>query len=127
MPKSTLQLVPFDGAGNLHSHTYAELGVDDIKVTRNGGSDQWTRRASTYWRPAAPFVAKMKLDRLERGRSAATFIWKEHCTPVEYPMFGQWLVDCIQKGVLANGFLTGRWGYAKRGANYSIEFLGDLN
>jgi hypothetical protein len=122
--KSTLTLVPFDGHGNLESWVGEDIGTDRPVQSRYGGKpDAWDLDDATYWRPATPFHATLRLDRLERGRSAATFIWKDDATGAEYPMFGQWLCNAIQKGDLIKGVVTGRWGYAKRGANYSIELL----
>jgi hypothetical protein len=31
--------------------------------------------------------------------------------------------DTIKQAALDKGSLTGTWGYAKRGANYSVAFL----
>lgn len=123
--KSTLTLVPIDGLGSLKSYVYESVGEDRPLVPRNQGSpaDAWDYRAATYWKPATPFHATLRLDRLERGRSAATFIWKDDATGAEYPMFGQWLCNAIKKGDLSKGVIAGRWGYAKRGSNYSVELL----
>jgi hypothetical protein len=118
-----LSVVPFDGLGNLKSWTGAEVGIDEPVSCRRGDTpDRWDQERATIWRPATPFVTKLRLSSLERGRSAARFIWKD-ALGHEFPMFGQWLVDAIQKGTLEAGWLTGEWGFAKRGANYSVELL----
>lgn len=122
--KSKITTVPFDGLGNLHSWTHAEPGIDSPARPRPGHAlDKWDQQRATYWKPAAPFKTTLTLDRLERGRSAARFIWKDSVGR-EFPMFGQWLCDAIKKADLYKGNLNGTWGFAKRGANYSIEFLG---
>jgi hypothetical protein len=126
MSKPTnIKIVPFDGRGSLLAWTGAELGVDDPVQIRGNYKTMPDRRdleRATYWRPAAPFQATLILDRLERGRSAARFIWKD-AAGHEFPMFGQWLCDTIKQAALDKGSLTGTWGYAKRGANYSVAFL----
>lgn len=121
--KSKITTVPFDGLGNLQSWTHMEAGHDLPATCRPGKTiDKWDQERATYWRPATPFHATLTLDRLERGRSAARFIWKD-LAGHEFPMFGQWLCNAIKLGVLSNGQLAGTWGFAKRGANYSIQYL----
>lgn len=72
------------------------------------------------WRPNEPFKATLTLNRLERGRSAARF-WFRDEEGTEYPMFGQGIVDMLKAGVLDHGVITGTWIAVKRGANYGIE------
>lgn len=122
--KSKITTVPFDGHGSLHSWTHMEAGHDLPATSRPGKPIyKWDLERAVYWHTAIPFKETLTLDRLERGRSAARFIWKDPAGH-EFPMFGQWLCDAIKKADLYKGSLNGTWGFAKRGANYSIEFLG---
>lgn len=73
------------------------------------------------WRPNIPFTATLKLDSLERGRSAARFWFEDLDTGTQYPFFGQGLTEMLSKVTLVNGVVTGRWIAVKRGANYGIE------
>jgi len=72
------------------------------------------------WRPNEPFEATLRLDRLERGRSAARF-WFVDEEGTEYPFFGQGLTEMLGKVTLDHGVVTGTWIAVKRGANYGIE------
>jgi hypothetical protein len=78
------------------------------------------------WRPNEPFLATLKLERLERGRSAARF-WFSDPEGTEYPFFGQGLTEMLQKVTLDHGVVTGVWIAVKRGANYGIELYEDEN
>lgn len=73
------------------------------------------------WLPNEPFTATLKLDRLERGRSAARFWFIDQRYGVHYPFFGQGLVDMLSQVTLVNGVVTGTWIAVKRGANYGVE------
>lgn len=80
---------------------------------------------SLEWLPNDPFRARLKLDRLERGRSAARFWFIDQETGTHYPFFGQGLVDMLSQVTLVNGEVTGTWIAVKRGANYGIELYAD--
>ncbi len=72
------------------------------------------------WEPNEPFTAVLTIDRLERGRSAARF-WFRDEAGVEYPFFGQGLTEMLQKVTMVNGTVSGKWIAVKRGANYGLE------
>lgn len=79
------------------------------------------------WLPNTPFTATLRIDRLERGRSAARFWFVDQETGTLYPFFGQGLVDMLSKVTMVEGMVTGTWIAVKRGANYGIElYEGDV-
>jgi hypothetical protein len=118
--KNSLKLVPF--------------GTRRVAVGRFGDADfRWEERArllewasdhdkKVEWRPNEPFTDTLRLDRLERGRSAARF-WFVGTDGTEYPFFGQGLTDMLSRVALDHGVVTGTWIAVKRGANYGIELL----
>lgn len=75
------------------------------------------------WRPNEPFHAILRIDRLERGRSAARFWFVDDLLEIEYSFFGQGLVEMLSKADMRSGVVEGTWIAVKRGANYGIEML----
>jgi len=73
------------------------------------------------WRPNEPFYATLDLVDMERGRSAARFIWNHGATNTHYPMFMAGMLDLAKTDVIDHGEVTGWWIVVKRGANYGIE------
>lgn len=73
------------------------------------------------WRPNEPFHATLDLVDMERGRSAARFIWNHGATRTRYPMFMAGMLDIAKNTVIDYGAVTGWWIVVKRGQNYGIE------
>lgn len=73
------------------------------------------------WRPNEPFYASLDLVDMERGRSAARFIWNHGSTQTRYPMFMAGMLDLAQNTFIHHGEAVGWWIVVKRGANYGIE------
>lgn len=73
------------------------------------------------WLPNTPFTATLKIDSLERGRSAARFWFEDVETKTQYPFFGQGLTDMLRNVNMVKGMVTGTWIAVKRGSNYGIE------
>lgn len=73
------------------------------------------------WRPNVPFAATLRIDRLERGRSAARFWFENVDNGEQYPFFGQGLVEMLERVDMNHGVVSGTWIAVKRGANYGIE------
>ncbi len=73
------------------------------------------------WRPNDPFYATLDLVDMERGRSAARFIWNNGATRTHYPMFMTGMLDLAKNHVIELGEVIGWWIAVKRGANYGIE------
>jgi len=76
------------------------------------------------WRDNVPFYATLELGGIERGRSAAHFLWNDTDTGANYQMFMADAVDLMRSpaGVQA-GKVTGWWIVVKRGANYGVARL----
>lgn len=73
------------------------------------------------WLPNEPFTATLRINNLERGRSAARFWFVDERYGVHYPFFGQGLTEMLGKVTMVDGVVTGKWIAVKRGANYGIE------
>jgi hypothetical protein len=109
--------IPFDKDGNMLN--WANLDYPDIDPS----PDRFSHSVCA-WRDNTPFHDTLRINRLERGRSATKFIFISETTKIEYTMFGQWLVDALLAGGMGHGRITGWWDFSKRGANYSIHYLG---
>jgi hypothetical protein len=130
MPKAnSLKLVPYADVGiwnrergyyqkvrRLLEYTYGAPGEQSETGYGEGGS-------KIDWRPNEPFHATLRIDRLERGRSAARFWFVDDTLEIEYPFFGQGLVEMLSKANMQGGVVEGTWIAVKRGANYGIEML----
>lgn len=78
------------------------------------------------WLANEPFTKTLRIERLERGRSAARF-WFVDEEGTHYPFFGQGLVDMLSAVTMEHGVVTDTWIAVKRGANYGIErYEGDV-
>jgi hypothetical protein len=78
------------------------------------------------WLPNEPFRETLRIDHLERGRSAARF-WFVGTDDTRYPFFGQGLVEMLSEVTMEHGIVTANWIAVKRGANYGIErYEGDV-
>jgi hypothetical protein len=89
-----------------------------------GYCGSWERRdKEIVWRDADEFVATMQLNTTTRGRSAATFHWEDK-DGNGYEMFLSETESLLKRVVLDHGLAYGRWTFVKRGANYSLSFVG---
>jgi hypothetical protein len=108
MGKSSLKEVPFQQVkGVWHMLDYI---------------DNWRNNDGLEMRPAAPFVAGLKLLGASRGRSAVRFQWECQSTGTIYPMHLTSMVELFRLGhhIEKGGLAQGCWIYKKRGSNYTI-------
>lgn len=75
------------------------------------------------WRDNYAFVATLKLDTFERGRSAAYFVWRDVETGLRYPMFLTFTEEVLKRARVTMGIISGEFTFAKRGTNYSIRMV----
>ena len=123
--KNSLKLVPF-GTRTISIGRYGEEGFrreERACLLEYTWGEVGQDSSSVTWRANEPFTATLRLDRLERGRSAARFWFVDETTNTEYPFFGQGLVEMLSRVDLTKGVVTGTWIAVKRGANYGIELL----
>lgn len=97
----TAEQAPYDRDGNLLHYPQHYGGIE--------------------WRLNEPFTARMMLTKVERGRSAAYFIWidQENHT---YPMFMTDMLDFLKRSELSEGitYPDARWIVRKRGRNFGL-------
>jgi len=75
---------------------------------------------SVAWRPNEVFSGSLRLEDMERGRSAARFIWRSDDGRT-YPMFMSGLLDLVKThGIQPGGLVHTRWTVAKRGSNFGL-------
>lgn len=75
------------------------------------------------WKPATPFRETLRVARFERGRSAADFILID-AAGREYTMRANLLLDALEHVNVYGGWINAEWSFNKRGANYSLIFVG---
>lgn len=84
----------------------------------------WTDAGSSepVWRPNYTFEARLQYGGFVRGRSAAyvVFVDKQR---VVYPMFLSDLDLLLSTQVIDCGHVTGKWTFAKKGANYGLRMI----
>lgn len=81
--------------------------------------------APDEWRDNVPVAMSLKLTGMERGRSAARFVWVNG-RDEKFPMFMTDIADLvISHGhrIGVGGLVRGSWIVKKRGANYGIALL----
>jgi hypothetical protein len=104
---------------------------------RQGSS--WTEETWTTWMQGrikeetfdwvAPeeFVDTYVVEGSYRGRSAAGFELKSKTTGGECCMMIADMRDMLINGTIVKGEVTGRWIFKKRGANFGISYVGEVN
>lgn len=96
--------IPFNAEGNMLGYSY-------------GGGGR---------RPNYSFNATLRFAGFRRGRSAANAIFVDG-EGHRYSMFLSALEDILKTDGMRDGFVRGCWSFCKRGSNYSIFRLGDLD
>lgn len=87
-----------------------------LKLGREEGELIWVEPG---WRTNEPFYANLYLADMERGRSAAFFIWQDN-DGRDYPMFMSDMFDLLRTKTVDEGYVEGIWLVKKRGQNYGI-------
>lgn len=114
--------------------TKRALPGPELVPFRGGSLLEWTNlkapevRPNSYevdeWRTNAPFYATLQLTGIERGRSAARFMWYDAMGPSRYPMFMVDTAQLIMSGLGGvGGVVTTWWIVVKRGKNYGVAAL----
>lgn len=111
MPKLYNGYIPYYSDGT--PFTYISSGYQYPDPLNNGSS----------WKYNIPFPANLRLTDMERGRSAAHFIWEDEQGHA-FIMFMTDLLDLIQNFTIENGVVSGMWGFVKRGQNFGVVYLG---
>lgn len=77
------------------------------------------------WLNNEPFVATFNYREIQRGRSAAYFIWVDN-EGRTFPMFMTDMADLIKNCTIVNGVVKGKWQVRKRGMNYGIALVTEM-
>ncbi len=96
----------------------------------NGDLQEWAgygwgegekARPGQEWRDNEPFLATLRLEGIERGRSAARFVWQREDTGSTFPMFMTDMLALAKSDAgISSGIAEGWWIVMKRGQNYGI-------
>lgn len=81
--------------------------------------------SSLTWIDNYIFEATLSVGEVSRGRSSVKF--SMHDETAEYEMFAKGFSEMVKTAVINKGKVTGKWCYVKRGANYGIEYLGEVD
>lgn len=81
----------------------------------------WQLSAGAAWLDNVPFHATLELGGIERGRSAAHFLWNDADSGANYQMFMTDVADLMQSAQgVQGGKVRGWWIVVKRGNNYGV-------
>lgn len=83
---------------------------------------EWIKGGVT-WKPIKPFKTTLWIEGMERGRSAARFIWKDEKGHT-YPMFMRDMLDVVKTATILSGGVSDTWVVRKSGSNYGIALAG---
>lgn len=86
------------------------------------GGRSW-EELNCEWREITEFDLELQLEDIERGRSAARFIWVDPATGAKYPMFMTDMKNLVLSVTMERGLVMGTWTVVKRGANYGIKLV----
>lgn len=111
--------------GNLQEWTSVNLSDEERERVYNGediNTDlyKWGG-GSVVWRPNEEVELTLRYKDYGRGRSAVTFYWEDE-NGHEYPMFIKDMHELLLKDIGISK-IHAIWTYVKRGANYGIKFL----
>lgn len=123
--KNSLKMVPF-GTKYIQDPDTKKYVERDAMLEFTYGSEEHVASGVTYI-ANDPFVARLRLVSLERGRSAARFWFENTATGTLYPFFGQGMVNLLLNALVNNGVVEGTWKAVKRGANYGLELQVEEN
>lgn len=101
------------------------LDWDDPYFTDSTGLYGWSKDKGGQYEPREPFEfnAILKFEGFYRGRSAAGF-YLIGPKGEKYVMRLKEIDNLIKNAEIYKGNVTGRWGFTKQGANYSLTYLG---
>ena len=83
-----------------------------------------TAKAGVEWRANDPFRARLQISGIERGRSAARFIWVDD-DDRRFPMFMTDMENLVRHGVEVGGIVVGWWMVRQMGQNFGLARIED--
>lgn len=96
------------------------------EVDTTSAAGGWS--APDEWRDNVPVEMVLQLAGIERGRSAARFVWTQLSNGATFPMFMIDMAELVMMNgqrIEAGGLVLGKWIVKKRGANYGIALLSE--
>lgn len=112
--------VPFDDEGNQLHYPLHRWAYNPNHPDANSGGYY---RQDPIIKDNYEFMATMKFEDIQRGRSAAYF----HLTDAQgkkYTMFMTDLLDLLKRARrIESGEVTGKWTFCKRGANFGVKLV----
>ena len=106
MSKTKLE-VPFDKEGNMSGYDY-------------GFTESWLALDHT-------FDASMKYIGYTKGRSSVKMLFIDIVTDRQYEMFLNEFDRLIKLGEIDDSYLSGKFGFSKKGVNYGLRFINKEN
>lgn len=90
-------------------------------------SSEYITVESIVWKENYEFEDTLRLTGMSRGRSAANFNLKSETNGKDYNLFMTDIVNLIQNATLNKGIVKGVWTFVKRGQNYGIKLVKELD
>lgn len=109
--------VPFSPAGDLQHHPSISYGTVDGKSTCTAPT----------WKETYEFQDILEISDLEKSRNASYFVLKSKKNKLQYPAFLQDILYMIANSNARYGAIHGRWTFVKRGSNYGIVLVEEVN
>jgi hypothetical protein len=104
-------MIPFDKYDNVMSYTSRQY------------PDKPDLRSEGAWRENYVWEDELQLIKMEKGRSAAHFIFQSRLTGKTYVMFMTDLTKFLLKGTMTAGIIKGKWAFTKKGQNFGVIFI----
>ena len=108
--------VPLTKDGTLCTYVYPHRG-EGVPAGVRFGSKPFE------WKDMFEFEAKLELEGVTRGQSAARFIWSD-AEGRKYEMFVSDMVGLVKAGaVIEEGRCQAKWTFTKKGQNFGIKVV----
>lgn len=108
--------VPFDAKGNMQSYP---------EITYSRDIDGKLISVHPKMKENYEFDATLKFKEVTRGQSACRFILLDE-DGHKFFLFPSELLNILKNATVSNGSVSGKWNFVKKGQNYSIRWLQQL-
>lgn len=118
----SVTMAPYSTGRNWFGAPSAEPAGSLLEYTvRSPGEDH----TDVVWRENVPFKDTLQIVEIERGRSAARFVW-EAADGRRFPMFMTDMLATARHGIGPTGLVSSEWVAVKKGQNYGIALASTI-
>jgi hypothetical protein len=115
-----------DLAGGFANSYWARQGSSWTEETWTAWMERRIREETFDWVTPEEFTDTYVVEGSYRGRSAAGFELKSKTTGGECVMMIADMRDMLLNATIVKGEVSGRWIFKKRGQNYGISYVGEV-